>query len=210
MHELEQKMEKVKHAKETLMDLLSTNLSCGMSDRNDLMENGQITDMIKDLSEVEKNCMKALYYEEVVTAMREPNRDYEQGDTLAGYDHWRRADGRFAPKGSGTYRRGFMPLDMNNPLKQYPHTNAPYGYVGIDLAHSSGRGDSYDMYQNAKRNYTSSGNEKDKEGMTTAINVHTNELVEDVEEMFRDASPENRRNMMRSIENLLETMKRAD
>ena len=72
----------------------------------DTAEMGQVTDMLKDLAE-------AMYYRTLTKAMDESEDDEimdmfdRYGDGRRYYDHYRYADGRFAPKGRGMYRRGY-------------------------------------------------------------------------------------------------------
>ena len=71
----------------------------------DACEMGQVTDMLKDLAE-------AMYYRTLTKAMDEAEDDEimemfdRYGDGRRFYDHYRYSDGRFAPKGRGSYRRG--------------------------------------------------------------------------------------------------------
>lgn len=82
-------------------------------------EMGEVVDMIKDLASAEKDCMEAAYYETVTDAMTD-------GDERMGYDRWRYASGRFAPKGRGTY--GYMPpvMDGNEYPTEYPAPRMGY------------------------------------------------------------------------------------
>lgn len=77
---------------------------------------GQNLDDLKDFTEIAKNiaCFDKDY--RIVEAMEKPedNEDimrmleqYEDYPDRRYYDHYRYADGRFAPKGKGTYRRGY-------------------------------------------------------------------------------------------------------
>ena len=91
----------------------------------DTAEMGQVVDMMKDLSE-------AMYYRELTKAMQEFDAEDvmemldHYGDGRKFYDHYRYADGRFAPKGRGTYRRGYeeppyyhMTPEMYRNMEQY-------------------------------------------------------------------------------------------
>lgn len=96
-------MEKIKTLKETkekLIDALNGKMSMGI-ENVDAQEAGEVTDMIKDLAEAEKECWEAAYYESIVKAMKD-------SDDVKGYDDWRYASGRYAPKGRGTYE-GYTP-----------------------------------------------------------------------------------------------------
>lgn len=95
------KIKDLKETKEKLVDALKSKMSMGI-ENVDAQEAGEVTDMIKDLAEAEKECWEAAYYESIVKAMKE-----DEGEKM-GYDDWRYASGRFAPKGRGT-REGYTP-----------------------------------------------------------------------------------------------------
>ena len=76
---------------------------------------GQNLDDLKDWTEIVKNIVKFDKDYKIVEAMKkaEENEDvmemlerYADYPERRYYDHYRYADGRFAPKGRGTYRRG--------------------------------------------------------------------------------------------------------
>ena len=79
-------------------------------DKVDICEMSKAVDMMKDLSE-------AMYYRELTKTMQEydPDESMEMLERYGDggrrfYDHYRYADGRFAPKGRGTYRRGYISI----------------------------------------------------------------------------------------------------
>lgn len=98
----------------------------------DTKEMGEVVDIIKDLACAEKDVWEACYYKSIVEAMEEEEElermIYKEG--RAGYDRWRTAKGRFAPKGTGhetsmamaTGRRGFDGGDKDKT----PWTPNPY------------------------------------------------------------------------------------
>lgn len=118
-------MEKLKEMKERLVDAAKMELDKGIDNVN-TEELGEVVDMIKDLSE-------ACYYCSIVEAMEE-SESY-------GYDRWRYASGRFAPKGRGTY--GYTPERMiPDSMMDTPETrdmsarnmrNIRYGYHKDDF-----------------------------------------------------------------------------
>lgn len=91
-----EKLKELAEIKHDLIDAVKAEVAHGL-DKADTAEIGAVVDMIKDLAAAEKDCMEACYYESVTGAME----DYER----KGYDRWRYASGRFAPKGRG--RRGY-------------------------------------------------------------------------------------------------------
>ena len=71
----------------------------------DTDEMGKVTDMLKDLAE-------AMYYRTLTNSMEESEPEevlamFDRYGDRRFYDHYRYADGRFAPKGHGSYRRGY-------------------------------------------------------------------------------------------------------
>mgnify|MGYP007023326625 CR=1 FL=1 len=110
----------------------------------DLNEIGQWIDIAKDLTEYDKNMR-------VIEAM-----DEEQEDSYGrmGYDRYRYADGRFAPKGRG-HRMGYRPylyMGEDDWLNEYTH-NPDFmkpGYTErgkMDSRH----GRSYDRFDENRR-----------------------------------------------------------
>ena len=170
----------------------------------DTAEMGQVVDMMKDLAE-------AMYYRELTKAMQEFDAEDvmemldRYGDGRKFYDHYRYADGRFAPKGRGTYRRGYeeppyyhMTPEMYRNMEQYRDMDRSSGrmyytepYMGSDYgSHMESR---YDM---AKRNYTESkelhrGNTvEDKEHKMKELEKYMREIGSDIAEVISDASSE--------------------
>lgn len=170
----------------------------------DTCEMGQVTDMLKDLAE-------AMYYRELTKAMQEsdPEEIMEMfdryGDGRRFYDHYRYADGRFAPKGRGSYRRGYeeppyyhMTPEMYRNMEEYRDMDRGSGrmyYTEPSMSPDSGnRMESrYDM---AKRGYTESkelhkGNTtEDKQHKMKELEKYMREIGSDIAEVISDASPE--------------------
>lgn len=119
------KIKDLKETKEKLVDALKAKMSMGI-ENVDAQEAGEVTDMIKDLAEAEKECWEAAYYESIVKAMK------DEGEKM-GYDDWRYASGRFAPKGRGTYE-GYTPTYPTVYSDQMGYTDADRtnmrGYTG--------------------------------------------------------------------------------
>lgn len=170
----------------------------------DTAEMGQVTDMLKDLAE-------AMYYRELTKAMQEFDAEDvmemldRYGDGRKFYDHYRYADGRFAPKGRGTYRRGYeeppyyhMTPEMYRNMEQYRDMDRGSGRMYYtEPSMSSGSGSQMESrYDMAKRNYTESkelhrGNTvEDKEHKMKELEKYMREIGSDIAEVISDASPE--------------------
>ena len=174
----------------------------------DTCEMGQVVDMIKDLNEAE-------YKAVIVKAMKKADEEKEEYDKIllrelkeeygedAGrrfYDHYRYSDGRFAPKGHGSYRRGYeeppyyhMTPEMYRDMDRDTHSRMYYTETGMN---ESG-------YDRAKRTYTETkemhrGNTpEDKKAKMQELERYAKSLTEDVVEMVSDMSDEEK-NLLRT------------
>ena len=184
----------------------------------DTAEMGQVVDMMKDLAE-------AMYYRELTKAMQEFDAEDvmemldRYGDGRKFYDHYRYADGRFAPKGRGTYRRGYeeppyyhMTPEMYRNMEQYRDMDRGSGrmyYTEPSMGSDSGnRMESrYDM---AKRNYTESkelhrGNTtEDKEHKMKELEKYMREIGSDIAEVISDASPEEKTLLKQKMQTIMQ------
>lgn len=125
-----EKYKDMKDLKHSLIDAAKMEMAKGIDNVN-AEELGEVVDMIKDLAE-------ACYYCSIVDAME--SESY-------GYDRWRYASGRFAPKGRGTYgytpermmpeSMGYEPKMMDTPETRNMSTrnmrNIRYGYHKDDF-----------------------------------------------------------------------------
>ena len=174
----------------------------------DTCEMGQVVDMIKDLNEAE-------YKAVIVKAMKKADEEKEEYDKMllrelkeeygedAGrryYDHYRYASGRFAPKGHGSYRRGYeeppyyhMTPEMYRDMDRDTHSRMYYTETSMN---ESG-------YDRAKRTYTETkemhrGNTpEDKKAKMQELERYAKSLTEDVVEMVSDMSDEEK-NLLRT------------
>lgn len=126
------------------------------SEEVNLEATGEIIDMIKDLSEAEyySRISKAMEEaekedeEEAKRIMREMKEEYgdEEGERRF-YDNYRYANGRFAPKGRGTRRRGYVEPTYHMSPDMY-REHDPEWYRDMDrmkgnrMYYSSGDGSS--------------------------------------------------------------------
>ena len=174
----------------------------------DTSEMGEVVDMIKDLAEAEyhsiisKAMKKADEEEEEYDKelLRSLKAEYGEESGRRYYDHYRYADGRFAPKGHGTYRRGYEEPPY---MHMYPETehmrdmDRDYGkmYYTEPMSESS--------YDRAKRNYTETkemhknNTPEDKEHKMKSLDSYTKELASDITGMVADMSAEEK-NLLRT------------
>lgn len=169
----------------------------------DTAEMGQVTDMLKDLAE-------AMYYRTLTKAMDDSDPEeimemferYGDGGRRC-YDHYRYADGRFAPKGRGTYRRGYdeppyyhMTPEMYRNMENYRDMDRRDGRMYYSEPSMNSGVHTESRYDMAKRNYTESkelhrGNTpEDKEQKMKELEKYLREIGSDIAELISDASTE--------------------
>ncbi len=174
----------------------------------DTCEMGKVVDMIKDLNEAEykavivKAMKKASEEEEEYDKilLRELKEEYGEDTGRRYYDHYRYASGRFAPKGHGSYRRGYeeppywhMTPEMYRDMDKETHSRMYYTETGMN---ESG-------YDRAKKNYTEtkemhrSNTPEDKKAKMQELEKYAKSLTEDVVEMVSDMSDEEK-NLLRT------------
>lgn len=192
---------------ECLTEVSKNQLDKGASSVN-TDEMGKVVDMIKDLSEAE-------YYSRIAKSMEEYEEDekeaekfrlhlfeekYGESDGRRFYDHYRYANGRFAPKGSGTYRRNYSPYlnseympewDDMEQMRDIDRHNGRMYYTD-SFAHE--RNES--RYDKARRMYTESkevhkaNTQTDKEQKMKDLENYFKEISEDLTDVISDATSE--------------------
>ena len=173
----------------------------GMDDLSlaDLNEIGQWIDIAKDLTEYDKNMR-------VIEAM-----DEEQEDSYGrmGYDRYRYADGRFAPKGRG-HRMGYRPylyMGEDDWLNEYTH-NPDFmkpGYTErgkMDSRH----GRSYDRFDENRRFYHESGDTATKKRMEDSIKDVFDDMESMVQDVWKDMTPEQKTQYRAKMTQLVQKM----
>lgn len=196
-----------------LIDGLKCEMAHGLYSENvSIPQLRQVFDMLKDVVETKKNCMKAWYYDTVTEAMLNAgDRTRYDYDDPMGYDKWRYTSGEFAPKGHGKrtgYRPGIPPIYTGMvPLSQddlypeammgYPYDRIPSdelprmdhdGSVGRSPHHSGRYGYSYDEYKDAKDKH-------DKSGMDSKARSHIGDMMTTTREIWKDADPALRKSL---------------
>lgn len=200
-------IKKIHEMLECLTEVSKNQLDKGASSVN-TDEMGKVVDMIKDLSEAE-------YYSRIAKSMEEYEEDekeaekfrlhlfeekYGESDGRRFYDHYRYANGRFAPKGSGTYRRNYSPYlnsgympewDDMEQMRDIDRHNGRMYYTD-SFAHE--RNES--RYDKARRMYTESkevhkaNTQTDKEQKMKDLENYFKEISEDLTDVISDATSE--------------------
>lgn len=190
MHEQHKSMEKfndICEMKHQILRFVAGEISNGFSNNpQEVHILGEYVDMIKDLAEAEKECQEACYYESVVTAMD------EYGDNpRMGYDRKRNSRGEYAPM-EGNQRLGFTP-DWRMPDEDWMRP-------GEEDADYYGR--PFKQFRKAKRHYTQTHSEKDREKMKEHANEHMMASMATIREIYDNADPELKKRMKADLTKL--------
>lgn len=178
-------------------------------------EMSEAVDMIKDLCEAEyravivKSMKKADEEEEEYDKelLRSLKAEYGEESGRRFYDHYRYANGRFAPKGHGTYRRGYEEPPYMHMYPEAEHMRDMDRNDGkmyyTEPMNESG-------YDRAKRNYTetkemhSGTTPEDKEQRMKALDKYiktvTNEIIKIVSD---NATTEEKSLIKNNMNNLM-------
>ena len=207
-------IERIHKMVECLTEKTLSELDKGIENVN-VEEMSEAADMIKDLCEAE-------YYAVIVKAMKKADEEEEEYDkellrSLKAeygeesgrrfYDHYRYANGRFAPKGHGTYRRGYEEppyMHMYPEMEHMRDMDRDYGKMYYtEPMNESG-------YDRAKRNYTetkemhSGTTPEDKEQRMKALDKYiktvTNEIIKIVSD---NATTEEKSLIKNNMNNLM-------
>lgn len=193
-------MHRVKAIKEILIGWVECEVGKGQQ-YFDVEACGEVVDMINDLAETEEKCAKAEYYASIVDDMKQWDESSVKGERRYGYDNWRYASGQFAPTGHG-HRSGYTPMTSANVQVHDPSMSGRFR-MGYPMEPSK-----YDMYQDAKRHYSESGKPEDRDRMNEAICGNVTNIMEQLEEMAEDASPESRRKLKAEATELIDKLNR--
>ena len=162
-------------------------------------------EMIKCLAETEKECQEADYYESIVEAMENSDMGYDR----MGYTPRRTKDGRYKSQPDRTRmsdgdmgdRRGYDPYDGPYMRMMPGDDRETWGDDEDDQY-----GKSFNRFRKAKRHYTKTHSEEDKQRMKDASNKHMMETMATIREMWDDADPELRKRMKTDMTNLMASM----
>ena len=162
-------------------------------------------EMIKCLAETEKECQEADYYEAVVQAMEDngmmdsERMGYNPNRNRMGQYSDGRAGNRNGDSGSNS-RRGYSPDRMYSRMMPGDDRD---DWGDDDPRHS----EAFNRFRKAKRYYTKSHSEEDKQRMRDASNEHMMETMATIREMWDDADPDLRARMKTDLTNLVTNLK---
>lgn len=185
MEKTKMKVEELGDIKKQLMSALKSQM--GNLDNLDTKEAGEVVDMIKDLAEAEAYCWKSTYYETVIKAMEESEKEPHYGESRMGYDNWRYSDGRYAPTGHGHMSGYIRDLNDTHPHETWtkPMMDDRYGYP-----HTA-----------------QTGNRVSRYGHTGDMDMQIHEVVGSVKDMYKEATPEHRKELKEKMMKLMDEWK---
>lgn len=204
-----------------MIEKLSETAKCELdkgTDKVDTCEMGKVVDMMKDLAE-------AMYYRELTKAMQESDNDeimemFDRfGDGRRYYDHYRYGDGRFAPKGRGTYRRGYeepywhMTPEMYRMMDMWGERDMDRDkgrmYYTEPMQVSDGKegqsGMSRRTYMESKELHKSNSQE-DKQAKMRSLEMYMKDLAQDITGMIAGATPEEKSLLKTKMQTLMQSI----
>lgn len=211
MENIEQKTQQICDVKDTILSDLKQELACGINDKN-VQQIGLVVDMIKDLVHAEKNCAEALYYMSVVKAMDE---DSDESSDRYGYDRYRYASGRFAPKGKGHYS-GYHPTskippyihDMSQIYEDGMIEKMGYDDGRMNRSQSGSRyGYNYDKYDEARQHFNETKDQRYKDEMSQEAMQHVRGFKESVKDMWTSSDPDLRQKLKSEMQAMISELK---
>lgn len=187
--EMKAKIDCVCEVFDTMLSCFKSEISNGLMNVN-AKEAGEVADIIKDMSETEKNLYEANYYKLVSEAMEDKNKPENQNRRM-GYN-WN--------------EKPYIDAYLRDP--DFEH-DMRMGYIDSDGTVTWGgseNGKMYDEYSNAKRHYTETKSSTDKDMMDMYASKHLNKTIETVKEMWADADQPHRTKMKSELTALVNSL----
>lgn len=193
---------------DAVCEIFDTMLSCFKSEVSngvmnvDAKEAGEVADIIKDMSETEKNLYEAHYYKLLSEAMEEKSKgDYRMGYKMSEKPY---IDAYlYDPDFDDNMRYGYNRTGYNGSSSM---GNSRMGYMDWEGSNDNEYGKSYGQYRDAKRHYTETKSSTDKEMMDRYANEHLDKTIATVKEMWADADPSRRTKMKTELSALVNSL----
>ena len=170
---------------------------------------GEIIDMVKDMAEAEKLCREADYYKSVHEAMEEYGDDPRMG-----YPRRRNRMGQFSKTGRSGYPDDDWGRDDGNDRMGYTRERYnPRMEMGSDNRRmredweDDRYGRPFNQYRRAKRHFTETKSDKDKQEMKDYANEHVAESIQTLREIWDSADQDLRVRMKSDMTKLIGDMK---
>ena len=171
----------------------------------DTHEAGEVADIIKDLSEAEKNEWESCYYKKILEAMESSEADRygyippemtrmdRQGKQREHIKRWARDPDMFEQ--DLEERMGYTPNWRRIPSSQ-----------SYDTEHDHRYGKPYREYLDSRRHYTETKSQVDKDAMDMHANEHLMDVMNTIREIYKGADPDQRKRMKSDLTKLVGEM----
>lgn len=212
MHKSMEKFNDICELKADILKKISSENADGLPrDEQGVAILGEYVDMVKDLAEAEKSCQEACYYEAVVQAMEDSDM---VGNGRMGYNPNRNRMGQYSDGRAGN--GGDMRSDSNSGRSQSGSRRGyrdPYMRMmdedmwgEDDMERDPRHGEAFNRFRSAKRHYTQTHSEKDRQEMKEHANEHMAETMMTLREMWEDADPDLKKRMKADLSKLTSEM----
>ena len=195
----------ISDVKKTITSWLKSAVASG-PEKMDVTDLKETADAIKDLAEAEKECHEAMYYKSVVKAM-------ESGDDAPAYLEsmrsgrmgYRPGYGMGYPNGSGSWPRYYSDSDPYIPANDFGYS------MRMDEPHENDTdtnryGRAFSEFRRARRHYTETHSQNDKNDMDTMAQRHLMNTIATVKEMWEAADPEMKSKIKSDMSKLVNEM----
>lgn len=211
MHKSIEKYDDICELKASILRYVSGEIASGFSgDPQEVAVLGEYVDMIKDLAEAEKSCHEACYYESVVEAMEEsdmvggrmgynPNRNrmgqYSDGRAGERRTQNRSMDGESMRSQSGNRRGGYAPDRYHMRVMNDRIGDDRDVWGDDDEDWDPHHGEAFNRFRKAKRHYTETHSESDRQKMKDHANEHMAETMATLREIWDDSDQDLKKRM---------------
>lgn len=194
MHDMKQKIEDICEMKKQLISFVQSQIGQGLS-QVDTGELGEAIDMIKDLTEAEKNFYEGCYYKSVVEAME----DYDENSRM-GYTPMKARIPRPNDMNSNRWNSNNRDWDWENDNDISRNTRR----MNRDMDDEEDKdereyGRTFNKFRKARRYYTQTHSEKDRKEMEEHANEHLHKTMMTLQEIWDAADPELRARMKNDL-----------
>ena len=196
-HKSMEKYDDICELKKSILQYVASQIASGMSPNpQEVAILGEYVDMVKDLAEAEKSCQEACYYESVVGAMEES----DFGNGRMGYNPNRNRMGQYsdgrAGNGGNTNSNDGRTQTGNQRGYRDPYMRMMNEYDEEDDPRHS---EAFNKFRSAKRHYTETHSETDRQKMKMHANEHLSETMATLNEIWGDADPDLRKRMKEDL-----------
>lgn len=171
----------------------------------DTHEAGEVADIIKDLSEAEKNEWESCYYKKILEAMESSEADRY---------------GYIPPEMSRIGRQGrqrenikrwvcdpdMFEQDMEDRMGYTPNWRRIPSSQSYDTERDDRYGKPYREYLDSRRHYTETKSQVDKDAMDMHANEHLMDVMNTIREIYKGADPDQRKRMKSDLTKLVGEM----